>query len=428
MAQWKKIITSGSAAELSSLKLSTPLSVSDGGTGNSTLTAGSVLLGNGTSAVTTVSRGNISGDGKVIISGGTSAILGNGVSLSIGGNIASGSKLNDISSITPTDSVILVGNGTTWVAESGATARTSLGLGSSDNVTFATLTATNLSNSGAVSATHLTGSFTGSFIGDGSQLTGLPSAPISTYNSPGDNRIITSVNSTTVQGEANLTFDGTTLIVSGNIDTNGSVNAASYNMTSTTAGSSNDVVVRNSTNKKLEIRSIDSRVWGSSLVDGTGATDRIALWTDSNSVGSDAELTYNSSTNVLKVGNSSFGNDVYVAGDLTIVGTASFQHTNSLLVADKFVVFNSGSATGDGGFIVQSHPSGGGVSLFYDDSANRFALQQDSTLSPDASTGVPDAYIAAVVDVDNASFNKNSSSHSKPGNIMISGSDAWIYI
>jgi hypothetical protein len=37
-------------------------------------------------------------------------------------------ELVDIGDLTPTDSSIIVGNGTTWVAESGATARTSLGL------------------------------------------------------------------------------------------------------------------------------------------------------------------------------------------------------------------------------------------------------------------------------------------------------------
>jgi hypothetical protein len=37
-------------------------------------------------------------------------------------------ELVDIGDLTPTDSNIIVGNGTTWVAESGATARTSLGL------------------------------------------------------------------------------------------------------------------------------------------------------------------------------------------------------------------------------------------------------------------------------------------------------------
>ena len=71
------------------------------------------------------------------------------------------------------------------------------------------LTFTNVSASGHISASK--------FVGDGSQLTGLTSAAISTYNTSGDNRIITSVNSSTVQGESNLTFDGTSLNVNGEL-------------------------------------------------------------------------------------------------------------------------------------------------------------------------------------------------------------------
>jgi hypothetical protein len=41
--------------------------------------------------------------------------------------------------VTPTDSVFLVGDGTNWVGEIGATARTSLGVGTADNVRFATM-------------------------------------------------------------------------------------------------------------------------------------------------------------------------------------------------------------------------------------------------------------------------------------------------
>ena len=60
---------------------------------------------------------------------------------------------------------------------------------------------------------NITGSATAtSFIGDGSQLTGLTAAAITTYNSAADNRIITSVDSTTVQGESSLTFNGVDLV------------------------------------------------------------------------------------------------------------------------------------------------------------------------------------------------------------------------
>lgn len=44
--------------------------------------------------------------------------------------------LTDIAGLAVTDGNIIVGNGTNWVAESGATARTSLGLGTTDAVSF----------------------------------------------------------------------------------------------------------------------------------------------------------------------------------------------------------------------------------------------------------------------------------------------------
>ena len=71
------------------------------------------------------------------------------------------------------------------------------------------LTLTNISASGHISASK--------FVGDGSELTGLSSAAISSYTNNGNNRVITSVNSSTVNSEANLTFDGTSLNVNGEI-------------------------------------------------------------------------------------------------------------------------------------------------------------------------------------------------------------------
>ena len=71
------------------------------------------------------------------------------------------------------------------------------------------LTLTNVSASGHISASK--------FVGDGSGLTGMSSAAISSYTNNGNNRVVTSVNSTTVNGEANLTFDGTSLNVNGEL-------------------------------------------------------------------------------------------------------------------------------------------------------------------------------------------------------------------
>ena len=71
------------------------------------------------------------------------------------------------------------------------------------------LTLTNVSASGHISASK--------FVGDGSGLTGITSAAISSYTNNGNNRVVTSVNATTVNSEANLTFDGTSLNVNGEI-------------------------------------------------------------------------------------------------------------------------------------------------------------------------------------------------------------------
>ena len=51
MASWKKVIVSGSSAELSTLSLDTALPVSSGGIGVNNLNSGGILFGNGTGAI-----------------------------------------------------------------------------------------------------------------------------------------------------------------------------------------------------------------------------------------------------------------------------------------------------------------------------------------------------------------------------------------
>ena len=68
MASWKKVIVSGSAAELASLTLDTALAVAQGGTGASTLTDGGVLLGSGTGAITATA---VLTDGQMLVGDGT---------------------------------------------------------------------------------------------------------------------------------------------------------------------------------------------------------------------------------------------------------------------------------------------------------------------------------------------------------------------
>lgn len=64
-----------------------------------------------------------------------------------------------------------------------------------------------------------------------------------------------------------------------------------------------------------------------------------------------------------------------LTGDLVVLGTASFQNTANLLVADRFVLFASGSnTTGDGGIVVQQGTQNIGELYGYDSGTTRWGF------------------------------------------------------
>jgi hypothetical protein len=119
----------------------TDLAIADGGTGASTAADARTNLGLGTMATQAASSvaitgGSITGITDIAIAdGGTGASSAasarTNLGLVIGTDVqAYDAELAAIAALAVTDSNFIVGNGTTWVAESGATARASLGLGS----------------------------------------------------------------------------------------------------------------------------------------------------------------------------------------------------------------------------------------------------------------------------------------------------------
>jgi len=111
-----------------------------------------------------------------------------------------------------------------------------------------------------------------------------------------------------------------------------------------------------------------------------------------------------------------------LTGDLEVQGTTTNINTADLNIEDKFILLNSGSATGNSGIIAQNSATNGlGTSLFFDDTANRWSLDYAGA---NANTDVvtADARIAAVA------LSNTDANYQKDGNIFIDSGDVFIYV
>ena len=87
--------------------------------------------------------------------------------------------------------------------------------------------------------------------------------------------------------------------------------------------------------------------------------------------------------------------DTIFQNDIIVQGTASFQNTENLLVADRFVLFASGSTTtGDGGIIVQQATQDKGELFGYDSATTRWGFT--SSFDAASSSFSPSVYVGAV--------------------------------
>jgi len=252
------------------------------------------------------------------------------------------------------------------------------------NVTASTgLLAGTIVNASSVAGTKITGSFTGSFTGDGSNLSGVAS----------------------------------TLAITGSGGTPTSV-ALKTQALSILAGEGIDSVA---TAQTITI----------SAEDATSANKGIASFNSNNFKVTSGNVVLGDTD-----GDVAVTRDLSVGRNLVVTGTASFVHREDFDVADKFIRLNSGSTTaGSGGIVVQQNSATNGDVFAYDNSVTRWGI----TSSFDASTEVfsPDAFIAAAVNgTDNtpgANATANSARYKKAGNIYIDTNAAdtdggiWIY-
>jgi len=291
MATWKKVIVSGSAANLSALQVDNLTSgqvVVGGGTGNLSSTA---INGTGNILATTGATG-------VSISGSFSgSFFGNGAGLT---GVTAAFPTTQKTDLASTDQFYINDGANKYVTYSDLLtdlAGTNLAVEGTDSLTLAT-TITGITS---ISSTSFTGSLLGNVNGTASWAVNAQNVSSINNNITNNtnNYVLTATGGGSINGEANLQFDGTTLTVTGNET---------------------------------------------------------------------------------------------ITGNLIVQGTASFQNTTNLEVADRFILLASGSnAAGDGGLVIQQATQDVGELFGYENSINRWGFT--SSFTANGSTFNAAAYV-----------------------------------
>jgi trimeric autotransporter adhesin len=334
---------------------------------------------------------------------GLSAIPNTSLANSTISGISLGNNLNDL---TVDNATLQLDSGTTY---NGGTAKTiSVKDGGIDTAAIAT-------SLGTIGVNSFTGSFSGSFVG----TTDLPDLTdgngIADFTYDGSTTATISVESDTTTGGnvvgVSVTANGVGINVD-NIDgtglsaSGGGLLDVDYGSTSGTAVQGDTTITLTQTAGEIDITGTAAQALGGGPSYTIGLADTIS-------------------------GNRTFSGDtITINNDLIVQGTASFQNTTNLEVADRFVLFASGSVgTGDGGIVVQQATQDVGELFGYDSGTTRWGVTSSFTANNSAYT--PDAFMSAVTTL--SSTNPNTSGpdarYDAVGNIYVSSGDEsiWIY-
>jgi len=261
--------------------------------------------------------------------------------------------------------------------------------------------------------------FSGSFQGDGSGLTGV-SAQVEESVLFGD-------------GLNGGTFDGSTAVTA-SVNTDGST---------LTVGASGVKV----SDAGITETQLNASVAGTGLSGGGGtalsvdygSTSGTAAQGDTSvtfaGTANEIELSTNTFTTVGGGGSVTIGltDDVTITQDLTVgrnlvvQGTASFQHTTDLAIADRFILLASGSTSaGDGGIVVQQTTQDTGEVFAFDNANVRWGVS--GSFDASQNTFTPDAFMAAVVEGAGTDPDAAPARYDKKGNIFVGTDESiWIY-
>ena len=414
MATWKKVIVSGSSAALAALTLDTALTVANGGTGLTGSGTDNFLVGNGSTSFTTVGS---NGSGTVVRSTNPVGITGMSATGSFTGSfIGTFVGTTDLPDLTS-------GNGLTGGPYDGSVVRTFSVL--ADGTTLAVSgTGVKVASAG-ITATELNTSVAGNGLSGGAGT----ALAVNVDNSSIE--IVTDTLNVKALGITNAMLAGS--IANAKL-TNSSVTLGSTNIAlGATATTLNALTLTNV--------SATGSFTGSFFGDGSGLTGLVStLNIDSDDAspgtvdlltqtldiagGTNITTTRTSQTITVNLDSNISVTDAIVTGDLTVYGTASFANTENLLVADRFVLFASGSTTtGDGGIVIQQGTQDVGELYGYDSSVTRWGVT--SSFSADGAAFTPDAFMAAVVDID--AGNTDVARYQKNGNIKVDSGEIYIY-
>ena len=167
------------------------------------------------------------------------------------------------------------------------------------------------------------------------------------------------------------------------------------------------------------------------------AADRIVFVNSTNQLEDSTNLQYDDDGGLNVGGKLSLTGDLIVSHNLTVQGTASFQHTEDLDVADRFIRMASGStSTGDGGIAVQQTGPTDTEGFGYDSGTSRWGVTSSFDASQNALA--PVAFMPVAINgtenVPTSNQVANEARYKKAGNIYID-TDAtmeeggvWIYV
>ena len=415
MAEWKKVIVSGSAADLASLSLDTALPVGSGGTGASTLTNGGILLGSGTGAVTPLARLTA---GQVVI----------------------GSTTGD-----PVNATLTGGSGIAITEGDGSITIAADGLGAG--------TVTNVATAGSVNGLTLTGGpiTTTGTITLGGTLSGIANSALTNDSvTIGSTEVDLGATVTTFAGLTSVTSTAFVGALTGNADTattattaNGvAANSVALGTDTTgdyvaSLGAGTGVTIGSNTGETSSPTiAVDYGSSANNAVQGnTTITVNVAAGELTRDAGSAAQALGGGPSYTLGLadtitGDRTFSGDtITISNDLIVQGTASFQSTTNLEVADQFILLNSGSSTDNspGGIVVQQNVQDEGVVLGYDAAAGSNAGRWGTKDGQNASstTFTADAYVSYVIDID--AGQTDLALYQKNGNIKVDSGDIFIY-